>query len=65
MSPPPADKPRKYWKAAMRFLQSLLFSRLNMHSSFSLSSLERCSSPLITFTSFLCWGPYAWTQYSR
>ena len=60
----------------MRSPLSLLFSRLNSPSSFSLSSQERCSSPLIIFvallwthsnrsTSFLYWGLQTWMQYSK
>ena len=68
--------PFKYWKAAMRSPRSLLFCKLNKPSSLNHSSQERCSSPLIILvallcacskssTSFLCWGPQAWVQYSR
>jgi len=35
----------RYWKAAVRSPQSLLFTRLNNPNSLSLSSQERCSSP--------------------
>ena len=49
--------------------------KLNKPSSLNLSSQERCSSPLAILvallwtssknsTSFLCWGPQAWTQCS-
>ncbi|KAK4821027.1 hypothetical protein QYF61_012113 [Mycteria americana] len=66
--------PFRYCKAARRCPHSLLFRRLNNPSSPSLSSQERCSSPLIIFMallwtcsnrsmSFLCWGPQSWTQY--
>ena len=41
--------PFKYWKAAVRSLQSLLFSRLNKPSSLNLSSQKRCSSLQIIF----------------
>ncbi|KAK4827484.1 hypothetical protein QYF61_018784 [Mycteria americana] len=64
----PVPAPFRYWKAARRCPQSLLFSRLNNPNSLSLSSQERCSSPRIIFVallwthsnssmSFLCWGP--------
>lgn len=36
----------KYWKASIRSLWSLLFSRFNSPNSFSLPSCKRCSSPL-------------------
>jgi len=60
----------------MRSSHSLLFSRLNKPSSFSLISKERCFSPwnilvalLWTLSKssapFLCWGPKAWMHYSR
>jgi len=60
----------------MRPACSLLFSRLDKPSSFSVSSQERCSSLLIIFmallwtlskssTSFLCWGSQTQMQYSR
>ena len=60
----------------MRFPCSILYFRLNKISSFTLSSQERCSSPLIiheallwtlskSLTSFLCWGPQTSMQYSR
>ena len=64
------------WLPHNRSPQSLLFPRLNKPSSLSLSSqhisshifdylcglpLGRCSSS----TSFLCWGPHAWKQYSE
>ena len=60
----------------MRSPWSLLVSKLNKPSSLSLSSQERCSSPLIILvallwtcykssTSFLCWGPQVWTQCCR
>ena len=53
----------------MRSPWSLLFCSLNSPSPLSLSSLERCSSPLICgfnrSTSFLCWGPQTWMQHSR
>ena len=56
-----------FWKAAVRCPQSLLCCKLNKPKSFSLSSQERCSSPLIILmallwthssssTSFLYWG---------
>jgi len=59
----------------MRSPCSLLFSRLNNPTSFSLSSQERCFGSWIIFvallwvhfknsTSFLCWGPQVWMQYS-
>jgi len=50
-SPSPSFlQPRfRYWKAALRSPQSLLFSRLNSTNSLSLSSQERCSSPRIHF----------------
>jgi len=68
--------PFKYWNAAMRSTQSLLFSHLNKRNSLSLSSEEWCSSPLIisvallwtrsnSFTSFPSGGPQAWMQYTR
>ena len=41
--------PFKYWKGTMRSHQNLLFSTLNKPRSLNLSSLDRCSSPLITF----------------
>jgi len=41
--------PFMYWKAAIRSPQSLHFSRLNSPDSFSLSSQESCSTPLIIF----------------
>ena len=48
-SPSPSflSAPFKYWKAAIRSLRSLLFSRLNSPNSLSLSSQERCSTLLI------------------
>ena len=52
--------------------QSLLFSRLSMLSSHSLSLWERCSSSLGIFVVllwrlyvFLVLGHQAWIQYSR
>jgi len=39
--------------------QSLLFSRLNSLNSLSLSSQERCSSPLIIFVALL------WSRFNR
>ena len=39
----------KYWKASMKSLWSLLFSRLNNPNSLSLSSQQRGSSPRIIF----------------
>ena len=78
ISPSPSflEAPFWYWKAAVRSPWSLLFSRLNSPNSLSLSSQERCSSPLINFVallwtcsnrsmSFFCWGPQNQTQYSR
>ncbi|XP_063182760.1 phospholipase ABHD3 isoform X5 [Chroicocephalus ridibundus] len=67
--------PFRYWKAALRSPRSLLFSRLNIPNSLSLSSQERCSSPLIILVallwthsnrsmSFSCRGLQSWTQYS-
>ena len=60
----------------MRSPRSPHFSRLNKPSSLSLSLEGRYSSPLSIFvallwtlsnssTSFLFWGPQAWTQYCR
>ena len=56
--------------------QSCQLLRLNKPSSLSLSSQERCSSPLSIFvallwthsnssSSFVCWGSHVWTQYFR
>ena len=71
-SPSCVHVPFKYWKATARFPQSILSSRLNKPSSISLSSQERCSSPLIisvasspTPTLFVYWGPQACMQYHR
>ena len=68
--------PFKYWKATMRSPLNLLYSKLNKASSLSLSSQERCSSPLTILVallwthskssvSFLYWGRQAWTQHCR
>ena len=63
----------KYWKAALRSLQSLLF-RFKKPSSLSLSLKKRCFSTLMVFigllltrskSSFLCWRFQTWMQYSR
>ncbi|KAK4821259.1 hypothetical protein QYF61_017137 [Mycteria americana] len=50
--------PFRYWKAAIRSRQSLLFSRLNNPNSLSLSS-QKCSSPLTIFMALL------WTHSNR
>ncbi|KAK4814026.1 hypothetical protein QYF61_004656 [Mycteria americana] len=55
---------------------SLCDDKLNNPNSLSLSSQERCSSPLIILValfgthsnrsmSFLCWEPQSWTRYAR
>ncbi|GAB0182728.1 ras-related protein Rab-31 [Grus japonensis] len=51
--------PFRYWKAAIRSPRSLLFSRLNNPNPLSVSSQERCSSPLIVFMALL------WTRFNR
>ena len=54
-SPSPAflQAPLRYWKAALRSLHSLLFSRLNSPNSLRLSPWESYSIPLIIFVALL------------
>ena len=47
LSPSFLQAPFKYWKAAIRSLHSLLFSRLNSPKSLYFSSQQRGSSPRI------------------
>lgn len=67
--------PFTYWKAAQRFSQSLLFSRLNNPNSLSLSPQKRSCSPIIFMavlwtrsnmsTALLCCRCQSWMQHSR
>jgi len=60
-----------FWKAAVRFPQSRLFSWLNKPNSLNFSLQEGCSSTVIIFWTcsisssfFWCRGLPTWTQYS-
>ena len=76
LSPPSSHPPFRYSYRLIRFPLSLLFPRLNGPGFPSLSSQERCSSPLIILaplswtpssisTSFSHWGAQNWAQWSR
>lgn len=52
LSPSFLQTPFQYWKASIRSPQSLFLSRLINSNSFSLSSQERCVSPLLVFMAF-------------